>query len=137
ATPRPQFDDAEFVARIRSAVDGGVDVLQLRCKDLDGLAYVSLAERVREIARGAGIPFFVNDRVDVALAAGADGVHLGQRDLPVAAARQMASALMIGRSSHEPAHAQAAVAERASYFAVGPVWATPTKAGRRPAGLTY
>lgn len=137
ATPREGMRESEFLERVRAALDGGVDVLQLRCKEWDALPYVRLAERVGQVARDAAVPFFVNDRVDVALASGADGVHLGQQDLPVAWARRMAPSLMLGRSSHEPAHAEQAMAEQASYFAVGPVWATPTKPGRRAAGLSY
>jgi thiamine-phosphate pyrophosphorylase len=137
ATPRPGQPDAELLARVRAALDGGVDVLQLRCKDAEALPYLRLAERVGELARAAGVPFLVNDRPDVALAAGADGVHLGQQDLPVAWARRVFPRGLIGRSSHEPAHAERAVAEGADYFAVGPVWATPTKPGRAAAGLSY
>ncbi len=137
ATPRPHMPEAELLDRIRAALDGGVDVLQLRCKEMEALPYIRLAERVGRLARDAGVPFVVNDRVDVALASDADGVHLGQQDLPVALARRLAPSLLIGRSSHEPAHAKAAVVERASYFAVGPVWETPTKPGRPAAGLSY
>ena len=137
ATPRPGWTDAELLARVRAALDGGVDVLQLRCKDAEALPYLRLAERVGELARAAGVPFFVNDRPDVALAAGADGAHLGQRDLPVEWARRVFPAGLIGRSSHAPADAERALAERADYFAVGPVWPTPTKPGRPAAGLSY
>lgn len=137
ATPRAGMPEGEFLERVHAALEGGVDVLQLRCKEWDALPYLRLAERVGRLARDAGVPFIVNDRTDIALAAGADGVHLGQQDLPVAWARRIAPDLMIGRSSHEPAHAEQAIVEEASYFAVGPVWDTPTKPGRRAAGLSY
>ena len=137
ATPRPALSEREFLARIEAALAGGVDIVQLRCKDMEGLAYVRLAERVKTLASDAGVPFIVNDRADVALAAAADGIHLGQGDLPVEWARRILPDAIIGRSSHEPAHAERAVAERASYFAVGPVWKTPTKPGRPAAGLSY
>jgi thiamine-phosphate pyrophosphorylase len=138
ATPRPHMPESEFLARIRTALDGGVGVLQLRCKDTDALAYLKLADKVGELARNAGIPFIVNDRADIALATGADGVHLGQDDLPVDHARRVLPAnTVIGRSSHEATHATRAIAERATYFAVGPVWETPTKPGRSAAGLSY
>lgn len=137
ATPRPHLGEAEFLARARAALDGGVDVLQLRCKEMDTLAYMKLAERVASLAREAGVPFIVNDRADVALAVGADGVHLGQCDLPVEWARRIVPGRLIGRSSHAPADAERAVAEGVSYFAVGPVWETPTKPGRPAAGLSY
>jgi thiamine-phosphate pyrophosphorylase len=137
ATPRPSMPEAEFLARVRSALDGGVDIVQLRAKELEALPLIRLAEKVMLLARAAQVPFVVNDRPDIALAVGADGVHLGQLDLPVAWARRVAPAAFIGRSSHEAAHAGRAVDEGADYFAVGPVWATPTKPGREPAGLSY
>ena len=137
ATPRPHMTEAEFLARIRAALDGGVGLLQLRCKDFEALAYLKLAERVGSLAREAGVPFIVNDRPDVALAAGADGVHLGQGDLPVEWAQCVFPTAIIGRSSHEAAHAAQAIAEGATYFAVGPVWETPTKPGRSAAGRSY
>jgi thiamine-phosphate pyrophosphorylase len=137
ATPRTGMPEGEFLERVHAALEGGVDVLQLRCKEWDARPYLRLAERVGQLARDAGVPFIVNDRPDVALAAGADGVHLGQEDLPVAWARRIAPSLLIGRSSHEPAHAEQALVEDASYFAAGPVWDTPTKPGRRAAGLSY
>ena len=137
ATPRPHWTDDELLARIGAAIDGGVDVLQLRCKELEALPYLRLAERVLPLARAANIPFIVNDRPDVALAVGADGVHLGQNDLPVEHARRILPDRIIGRSSHQPEDAERAIAERASYFAVGPVWETPTKPGRKAAGLSY
>ena len=137
ATPRLHLAEAEFLARIRAALDGGVDILQLRCKDLEAWPYLRLADRVAELARAAEVPFIVNDRPDVALAVGADGVHLGQQDLPIEWARRIVPGRIIGRSSHEPAQAERAVAEAASYFAVGPVWPTPTKPGRKAVGLSY
>lgn len=137
ATPRAHMTEAEFLSRIDDALDAGVDVLQLRCKNLEALDYIRLAQRVLPLARRRGVPFFVNDRADVALAVGADGVHLGQHDVPVDVARRILPGKMIGRSSHEPADAMRAIDERASYFAVGPVWETPTKPGRPAAGLGY
>src|SRR4051812_23355520 len=137
ATPRAHMNGFEFLARIRSAVDGGVDILQIRSKELDGGAYVRLAERVGAIAAQANIPFIINDRVDVAVAVNATGVHLGQKDLAVDLARRIMPQGMIGRSSHESAHALKAMEERADYFAVGPVWETPTKPGRKASGLKY
>ena len=138
ATPRSGVAEPEFLARVGAALDGGVDILQLRCKTEDALPTLRLAERVGALARAAGVPFIVNDRADIAFAAGADGVHLGQQDLPVEFARRIVGDVaIIGRSSHEAAQADRAVAEGATYFAVGPVWATPTKPGRAAAGLQY
>jgi hydroxymethylpyrimidine kinase/phosphomethylpyrimidine kinase/thiamine-phosphate diphosphorylase len=137
ATPRAQMNGFEFLARVRAAVEGGVDILQIRSKELDGGAYARLAERVGAIAAQANIPFIVNDRVDVAVAVNATGVHLGQKDLAVDLARRIMPHGLIGRSSHESAHALKAIDERADYFAVGPVWETPTKPGRKASGLKY
>ena len=137
ATPRPEQSEAELLARIGAALDGGVDTLQLRCKDWEARPYIALAEKVRDLAHTRHIPFFVNDRVDVALAAGADGVHLGQNDLPVRWARALTPSLLIGRSTHAPEQAAAALAEAPAYFACGPVHATPTKPGRAAVGLDY
>jgi thiamine-phosphate pyrophosphorylase len=137
ATPRASMPEHEFLARVRSALDGGADIVQLRAKELEALPFIRLAEKVMALARAARVPFVVNDRPDVALAVGADGMHLGQLDLPVVWARRIAPEAFIGRSSHEAAHAEQAVSEGADYFAVGPVWATPTKPGREPAGLSY
>jgi thiamine-phosphate pyrophosphorylase len=137
ATPRPSQAEDEFLARVGAALAGGVDVLQLRVKQLEALPLLKLASKIHTMAHDSGVPFIVNDRPDVALAVGADGVHLGQRDLPIEWARKIVPGAIIGRSSHESAHADAALAEGADYFAVGPVWATPTKPGRTPTGLTY
>ncbi|MFC4638953.1 thiamine phosphate synthase [Deinococcus hohokamensis] len=142
ATPRAGQAEEDFVARVAAALDGGVDTLQLRCK-ADYPAYgearavLRLAGRLREMAHDRGVPLLINDRVDLAAAAGADGVHLGQEDLPLAWARALAPGLGVGLSTHHPAQAAAAVAQRPAYFAVGPVYATPTKPGRMAAGLDY
>lgn len=142
ATPRPDQAEADFLARAGAALDGGVDTLQLRCKP-DHPRYgearpqLALAERLRELAHARGVPLFVNDRPDVALAAGADGVHLGQNDLPPTWARRVAPGLRLGRSTHAPEQARAALAEAPAYFACGPVHATPTKPVRTAVGLRY
>ncbi|MGM9323120.1 thiamine phosphate synthase, partial [Deinococcus aquaticus] len=82
ATPRAGQPEGEFLARVAAALDGGVDTLQLRCKDWEARAYIALGERVRDLSAARGVPLWINDRVDVAAAIGADGVHLGQGDLP-------------------------------------------------------
>ena len=142
ATPPPEQDEAEFLSRIEAGLAGGVDTVQLRCKPEDpryaeARPYIALAEQVRDLAHAHNVPFFVDDRVDVAVAAGADGVHLGQRDLPTRWARDLAPRLMVGRSTHALEQAAAALAEGPAYFACGPVHATPTKPGRAAVGLDY
>ncbi|AFZ65811.1 thiamine phosphate synthase [Deinococcus peraridilitoris] len=137
ATPTPGQGEADFLTRVEAALQGGVDVLQLRCKDWEALPYLQLAERMGELARRYHVPLFVNDRPDVAFAAGADGVHLGQNDLPPVWSRAVAPGLLIGRSTHAPGQAEAALTDRPAYLAVGPVHATPTKPGRSAVGLSY
>jgi thiamine-phosphate pyrophosphorylase len=121
---------------VRAACAGGADVVQLRRKGEDGLATLRLAERVRERTAAAGVLFVVNDRLDVAMAVSADGVHLGQDDLPVSLARRLWPGGLVGRSTHSLAQALAAQDEGADYIGVGPVFATPTKAGRSAVGLS-
>jgi thiamine-phosphate pyrophosphorylase len=124
-------------ARLQSLLDGGVDVVQLRMKDAADAAILREAAWMREACAAAGVPFLLNDRPDLAVAARADGVHVGQDDMPVARAREIAGPeRLVGLSTHAPAQLAAAPPE-ADYVAVGPVWATPTKPGRAAAGLAY
>jgi len=110
-------------------VDAGVDGFQVRAKSLDGRALTALAERVVAAVRTAGALVLVNDRVDVALAAGADGVHLGRVDLPVAAARRIAPDLVVGATCRTRAEVEAAARDGAAYAGFGPVYATASKQG--------
>lgn len=115
-------------------LEAGVDVVQLREKDLEARPLLAYAAVIRRRTEEFGALFLVNDRVDVALAAGADGVHLGQRDLPAdEARRQLGPSPLIGMSTHAPAEVLGAPPE-ADYLAVGPVHATPTKPGRPAVG---
>ena len=126
------------LARFLDAVLGaGVDIVQLREKGLEAAEELGLLEVFAGACRRHGRLLAVNDRADVALAAGADVLHLGQDDLPVPVARQiLGPGPVIGRSSHSPAQADAAAAEPGvDYFCAGPVWTTPTKPGRPAAGL--
>lgn len=113
----------------------GVDVVQLREKEMEAGPLMRVAGVVRRRTTEAGAIFVVNDRVDVALAAGADAVHLGQDDLPTREARRQGGpALVIGLSTHSAEQVRAAVRSEADYFAVGPVHATPTKPLRPAVG---
>lgn len=123
---------ADLVGELAAA---GVDLVQLREKDLEARAVLSAGEPVAAACREAGIPFIVNDRPDIALALGADGVHLGQDDLPVAAARRILPDAIIGLSTHARAEIEGARRANIDYFAVGPVESTPTKPGRPAAGI--
>jgi len=112
---------------LRACLDAGVRLVQFREKDLDALALFQRAEAFRRLTADAGALLIVDDRVDVALAVGADGVHLGQRDLPIAAARAIAPDLILGSSSHDLDEALAAQDTGASYVNIGPIFATQTK----------
>jgi thiamine-phosphate pyrophosphorylase len=118
-----------------AACDAGAGAVQLRRKGEDARITMRLAERCREIVGSSSTLLIVNDRVDIAMAAGADGVHLGQDDLPLAAARRLWPQGLVGRSTHSLSQAMAAQAEGSDYIGVGPVWATPTKPGRPAVGL--
>lgn len=128
---RPDLD--EF---LDIALGSGVDVLQLREKSMEARPLLALAQRFRAACDRHGALFVINDRPDLALAAGADGVHLGQDDLPPAIARELIGPdLLIGRSTHAPAETRAAFDEPVDYVCAGPVYATPTKPGRPATGL--
>lgn len=122
-----------FLAEVLKA---GVSIVQLREKSMEAGPLLRHAEVFRRRTEQANALFIVNDRVDVALAAGADGVHLGQDDLPVEAARaQMGPDRIIGLSTHSIEQLREGLASTADYCAVGPVYATPTKPGRPAVGL--
>lgn len=130
-----EHDPARVADVVRAACAGGAGVVQLRRKGDAGLETLRLAERCRAITAAAGALFVVNDRLDVAMACDADGVHLGQDDLPLAVARRVWPGHVVGRSTHSLAQAVEAEAEGADYAGVGPVFATPTKPGRAAVGL--
>jgi len=115
--------------------DAGIDLIQLREKSLEARAVLRAGEPVAAACRAAGVPFIVNDRPDIALALGADGVHLGQNDLPVEVARRVCPGAFVGLSTHALEEVDAAAHADVDYFAVGPVEATPTKPGRPAAGI--
>jgi thiamine-phosphate pyrophosphorylase len=130
-----------LVAAVSAALRGGVTCVQLRAKDLGTAEQVRLARALREICRAAGVPFVVNDRVDVALAAGANGVHvghIGQEDMHPADARALlGEAALIGVSVASAEEARAAEAAGASYVSAGPMYETSTKLDAGPAaGVT-
>ena len=106
---------------------GGVKILQLRAKALTARDFLDLARNAREITRAHGCRLIVNDRVDVALACDADGVHLGQDDLPLQAARKLLPAKIIGISTHDLEQAKQAEDGGADYIGFGPIYGTATK----------
>jgi thiamine-phosphate pyrophosphorylase len=127
-------DLAEFAD---AALAGGVDIIQLRDKTLEAGPELAALKVLAEACQRHGALLAVNDRADVALAAGAQVLHLGQDDLPVGWARRvLGEEVVIGRSTHDPAQASDAARQPGvDYFCTGPCWPTPTKPGRPAAGL--
>lgn len=115
------------VRTVREAVDGGVTIVQVRDPAATGRALYELVVSVREALRGTDVPLLVNDRLDVALVAGADGVHLGQSDLPVEAARAALGEQRVLGYSVSTSEELGVVPPGVDYLGVGPVVATPTK----------
>ena len=116
-----------------AAVSGGVTCVQLREKHCSTREFLDEARRVRELLVGTGVPLIINDRLDVALAVGADGVHLGQNDMHLSDARRLVGErLVIGISAESVADAIRAEAEGADYIGVSPVFTTPTKMDTAP-----
>jgi thiamine-phosphate pyrophosphorylase len=113
---------------VQSAVAGGVTAVQIREKDVGVRAFIDEARAVQQILEGTGVPLYINDRVDVALAIGAGGVHVGQDDLPAAAARRLiGQEMLLGVSVATEEEARTAIADGADYVSVSPVFLTPTK----------
>jgi len=123
-------------AILRDLLAGGIAIIQLRAKETAAKEFLVLAREIRGLTRPAGCLFIVNDRLDIALAAGADGVHLGQEDLPLAIARKlMGREKIIGISTHDLAQAKEAEQGGADYIGFGPIFGTFTKdTGYSPRG---
>ncbi len=134
-------EQAAVLRKIEQAYQGGTDIIQLRSKVLPDAALMRLGSKIRKIAARHRRLFFINDRVDLALAIGADGVHLGQDDMPIATARRLirraGCKIWIGKSTHNLRQALEAEREGADYIGVGPVFATPTKPYARSVGLDF
>ena len=134
-TDRTQTAGRPLVDVVHAALDGGVHAVQLREKDLEGGELYHLASQLRKITEGYRAQLFINERLDVALAVGADGVHLGQTSFPVATARRLLGPdKLIGVSTHSLAEITAAAG--ADFIVFGPVYFTPSKvAYGEPQGL--
>jgi thiamine-phosphate pyrophosphorylase len=138
-TDRSKFiDENAFLDAILLAIRGGVDIIQLREKTATAKEFIYLAKKIRTLCAEYDVLFIVNDRVDIAYAVNADGVHLGQDDMDIQNARKiLGEQAIIGNSTHKPEDAINAMKNGADYAGVGPVFATPTKPGRQAVGIEY
>ena len=129
-------DELETAKIVEAALDGGATIIQLRKKSMPMVEQYRLATALRTLTLAHEALLIINDHADLAIAADADGVHLGQDDLPPDAVRALPGfeGRLIGRSTHSLGQAQLAVNEGADYIAVGPVYPTPTKEGRAAVG---
>lgn len=135
----PDAEPERILELVTAWCEGGVEIVQLRHKTLERAALLRLAERLRDVCRARDVLFLVNDHLDIALLSGADGVHLGEDDLPLAdAERALQNAdsprILIGASASSVAVAQAADRAGADYLGAGPAYATPIKAEKAAMG---
>lgn len=127
-TDSANMSEEELLKKIGSALSGGVTLLQLREKDKTTREYIALAKKVHKIAEKYNVPLIIDDRLDVALAAGAEGVHLGQSDMPIADARKIAGEnMIIGATAKTVPQALDAYEQGADYLGVGAIYPTTTK----------
>ena len=132
-TDRPLSLGRDLVWIVTEAVRGGVTMVQLREKDIDTRDFIALGQRLLEVLRPAGVPLLINDRVDVALAVGADGVHIGQSDMPYDMARALLGPdRIIGLSAENMAQVEETNLLDVDYVAVSPVYSTATKTDTAP-----
>lgn len=122
------FTEEEFLRRTEAALQGGVTFLQIREKDKSTREYIALAEKVHALTRKYNVPLIIDDRVDVALAMDAEGVHVGQSDMPVATARRLlGEGKIIGATAKTVPQAMEAYEQGADYLGVGAIYPTTTK----------
>ena len=127
------------IEKIEAVYQGGADIIQLRSKTMTDASLIRLGAKIRKVATKHRKLFFINDRIDLAALVKADGVHLGQDDMPLADAKKIARAagmkFRFGKSTHSLSQALHAEQEGVDYIGVGPVFATPTKPDRKAVGL--
>lgn len=122
------LEESAFLQKIEAALRGGVTLLQLREKEKSTRAYLTLAEKVHAVTKKYGVPLIIDDRLDIALAAGAEGLHVGQEDMPVCLARKiMGEKAIIGATAKTVPQAQSAFRQGADYLGVGAIYPTTTK----------
>lgn len=122
------FEEEEFLRRVREALEGGASILQLREKNKTTREYMALAQKVHELTKQYGVPLIIDDRLDVAMAVDAEGVHLGQSDLPIHIARKIfGEEKIIGATAKTVGQAEEAYRQGADYLGVGAIYPTTTK----------
>ena len=122
------FEETEFLRRVEEALEGGATILQLREKNKSTMEYIELAEKVHELTKKYNVPLIIDDRIDVALAVGAEGVHLGKEDMPIATARKiLGDDFIIGATAKTVPWALEAYEGGADYLGVGAIYPTTTK----------
>jgi len=131
-TPGRYLRGRDPLEMVKAQIRGGADVIQLREKQLSKRRRVEFGFEVRKVTREAGVLFIVNDDVDIALILDADGVHLGQDDIPIELARPLMKDKIIGVSTHSERQINEAVSAGADYIGVGPIFETATKEDREP-----
>lgn len=128
-TDRHWLGDMSIAESVERAIEGGVTLVQLREKDVSTAQFLQAAQEVQEVCRRHGIPLIINDRIDIALAVDADGVHVGQTDMPCAIARRLIGPdKILGVSASTPEHARRAREDGADYIGIGAAFLTDTKA---------
>ena len=134
-TPPDAADLRQLMELVRAAVRGGVGMIQYRAKHRSTRVMIEEARALLKLTRAAEVPLIVNDRVDVALAVGADGVHLGQQDMPPSDARRLVGPhAIVGVTAPSLANARVAEQAAATYMSCGPVFPSPTKPDKPPVG---
>ncbi len=129
---------ADVISLAHKCAASGADCIQLRAKDINDDTFFALATEFVKVCKAANVLSIINDRVDIAVAAGADGVHLGQNDLPIECARkQQLAPLIIGKSTHSLDQLRCACDEYPTYVSLGPVFSSGTKPTAKPVGLDY
>lgn len=127
-TDSTPYTEDEFLSRVKAALSGGVTLIQLREKERSTREYIALAKKVHALSQQFGVPLIIDDRVDVALASGAEGVHLGQSDMQIDAARKIVGEdFIIGATTKTVEQALEAYRQSADYLGVGAIYPTTTK----------
>ena len=127
-TDTTPYTEDEFLSRVKAALSGGVTLIQLREKERSTREYIALAKKVHALSQQFGVPLIIDDRVDVALASGAEGVHLGQSDMQIDAARKIVGEdFIIGATTKTVEQALEAYQQSADYLGVGAIYPTTTK----------